>query len=174
MLKAFRPLLIVAALAMIVGWLEMPRRAFNAPMPDSVKRLLETQQLLGQTAPAQGIPVNPSALYGAAIVYSATTTGGGAVTLTAPSKAIGANQRLYIYGAWCINSSSTATVVATLKDTAASPVTYDYIPCPANSVFAPVAFNPPIAITMGKQPSMTASTGVSTLYYHVSGYFDLN
>jgi hypothetical protein len=166
--KGYRVLIAAALVCLVCGWLEMPRHLVDpyAPIPESIRSLFETQALLGQTAPSANIPVNPANLYGAAVVGYATTTGGGAMTLITAAT----GHRFYIYEADCVNTSSTG-VAALVKD---NTNTYAAIPCPANAASLGVtSFNPPIKMVMGSAATMTATTSESTLYFHMSGYYDL-
>jgi hypothetical protein len=62
-------------------------------------------------------------------------------------------------------------VAALVKD---NTNTYAAIPCPANAASLGVtSFNPPIKMVMGSAATMTATTSESTLYFHMSGYYDL-
>jgi len=120
---------------------------------------------------------NPSALTANGFISNASTTAATAVPMqiykpTGPVN-VGANQAMYIYTIWCTNTSATGTAVQ-LKDGAAVVVT---IPCPASGgSVGPLfqqPFNPPLRISLGVTPTLTALAATTTLYLFMSGYLDL-
>jgi len=125
---------------------------------------------------SRGIPT-PAGDYGNAFISNASTVAATATPMQIykPTGAVnvGPNQAMYIYTIWCINTSATATAVQ-LKDGAAIVAT---IPCPASGGTAgplfPRPFVPPLKISLGVTPTLTALAATTTLYLFMSGYTDL-
>lgn len=182
MKKEFKVIAIIAAAILFVGFHMLPQHLTPvsvdphiAALYDTVKNLDPEMVAMAQVAPASAVPANPSSVYGAAFTSNATTTGAGAMSMqiykatgNVSVSATGLNT-MYVYWAACLNTSATA-VGATLKDGTA---VAGYVPCPASAAsMGTTSFNPPIRITPGVTPTLTATTAESTLYFMLGGYMD--
>lgn len=86
--------------------------------------------------------------------------------------------RNYVYSAYCLNTSSTATVAilwdsGTLASAATPTVTQvGYIPCPLSMPGGqqPVVFSPPIRLRQGSALGISTHVSVTTAFYYANGY----
>jgi hypothetical protein len=179
MRKELKVILIAALAILSYGWIEMPKKIAIVKPPADLARLMalaSPESVFAQAqAPAAEVPVNPASLFGAAFYSYATTTGGGAMTMNPLNRGggagtLGTNQAMYIYWAYCDNTSSSVTA-ALIKD---GSNTLGTVPCPPSGAAGGFrSFNPPFRMTIGVTPTMTAAAAQTTLYFGLGGYFDL-
>jgi hypothetical protein len=175
--------ILIAILILLVVFVSMPKPRPMLPIPDAgyermvsmLHALNPTMTAYAQTAPASAVPATPSSLIGAAFTSYGTKTDNTAQSMQIYKAAgnvsvssTGLNT-MYVYWAACLNTSATA-VGALLKDGTA---TFGIVGCPASAAsMGTMSFNPPVRITPGVTPTMTATTGETTLYYMMGGYMD--
>jgi len=175
----FSTVIVIAALVVLIRpmspTLPVPQSAYER-FAGYMNRVDPTMTAFAQVAPASAVPATPSSVYGAAFTSFETTTGGTAVSMQIYKQAgnvsvstTGGLNTMYIYWVACTNTSATA-VGATLKDGTASAA---LVPCPASAASTgTLNLNPPIRITPGTTPTLTATTAETTLYFMIGGYMD--
>ena len=95
-----------------------------------------------------------------AAYYTATDTE--PYTLQAPPAA---NNRVYLYQAWCNNTSITSTVAYVKADT----TIIDAVLCPAGSRSAVRVWNPPLKMAPNKYITLVPAANTTTLYLTAQG-----
>ncbi len=152
-----KQVLIVAGLLFALAIIAQVHR--TQPIPN--QHLFDDALNFVPSAEAQ-VPPIPQAI---PVTATATTTGAGAMDLLA---APAANLRNYVYQVFCVNTSASTQMVASLKD---GSTTLAYVSCPPAAAATPVNFNPPLRQpTLGTKLTMTASTATTTAYFYMAGF----